>query len=392
MTAMMSSLDSVDSALQFGPADAPVELHAAHGRQVVALFGEEQAVEQGFDRFFSRRLAGTHHPVNADLGSVLVGRVVRAQRLRDERTHVEVVGVDGLHGRDTGFEQLFHQLVGDLVVGLGNDFARALVDHVGGERAADQVVVGDGDALAAAVDQFAHVARGDPLVLGGDNLAVLADDVEAREFALQPLGHEVKLRALGADVERVELEELFEDVLVGEADGLQQRGDRHLATAVDPEEQEILGIELEVEPRAAVGNHAGREQQLAGRMRLAAVVFEEHARRTVELRDDHALGAVDDEGAVFGHERDFAHVDFLLLHFLDRVLGRFLVHDDQADFGAQRGAVGEAALLAFDDVEGRRQQREAHELEAGIARVARDREDRRERGLQALVLACVGAS
>ena len=33
------------------------------------------------------------------------------------------------------------------------------------------------------------------------------------------------------------------------------------------------------------------------------------------------------------------------------------------------------------------EQREAHELEAGVARVARDREDRRERGLQAFVLA-----
>ena len=36
------------------------------------------------------------------------------------------------------------------------------------------------------------------------------------------------------------------------------------------------------------------------------------------------------------------------------------------------------------------QQREAHELEPGVARVARDREDRRERGLQALVLALLG--
>ena len=208
---------------------------------------------------------------------------------------------------------------------------------------------------------------------------------------LQPLGHEVELRALGAQVERVELEELLEDVLVREADRLQQRGHRHLAAAVDAEEQEVLRVELEVQPRAAVGNHAGREQELAGRVRLAAVVLEEHARRAVELRHDHALGAVDDERAVLGHERDLAHVDLLLLHLLHRVLRRrFLVHDDQPDLGAQRGAVREAALLALDDVERRRQQREADELEAGVARVARDREDRRERGLQAFVLARVG--
>ena len=90
------------------------------------------------------------------------------------------------------------------------------------------------------------------------------------------------------------------------------------------------------------------------------------------------------------HERDLAHVDFLLLHFLDRLLRRFLVHQDQADLGAQRRAERQAALLAFDDVERRREQREAHEFEPRVARVRRDREDRRERRLQPLVLAQLG--
>ena len=64
---------------------------------------------------------------------------------------------------------------------------------------------------------------------------------------------------------------------------------------------------------------AGREQQLARAVGLALVVLEEHARRAVQLRDDHALGAVDDERALVGHQRHFAHVDLLLLHFLDHL-------------------------------------------------------------------------
>ena len=55
------------------------------------------------------------------------------------------------------------------------------------------------------------------------------------------------------------------------------------------------------EPR--YGMMRARVQQLARAVRLAAVVVEEHARRTMQLRDDDALGAVDDEGAVLGHER-----------------------------------------------------------------------------------------
>ena len=60
---------------------------------------------------------------------------------------------------------------------------------------------------------------------------------------------------------------------------------------------------------------------LPERMGLAAVVIEEHARRAVQLRDDDALGAVDDEGAVVGHQRQLAQIDLLLAHVLDRLLG-----------------------------------------------------------------------
>jgi hypothetical protein len=104
-----------------------------------------------------------------------------------------------------------------------------------------------------------------------------------------------------------------------QADGLQQDRDRHLAATVDAEVQQVLGVELEVQPGAAVRNDAGREQQLARAVGLALVVLEEHARRTVQLRHDHALGAVDDERALVGHQGHFAHVDLLLLHFLDHL-------------------------------------------------------------------------
>src|SRR3546814_9565425 len=83
---------------------------------------------------------------------------------------------------------------------------------------------------------------------------------------------------------------LFPDTtLFRSAQRAQQHADRQLAAAVDAGEQRVLRVELEVQPRAAVRDHAGREQQLDRRMGLAAVVVEEHARRTVQLRDDDAL-------------------------------------------------------------------------------------------------------
>ena len=125
-------------------------------------------------------------------------------------------------------------------------------------------------------------------------------------------------------------------------------------------------------------------------MGLAAVVLEEYAGRTVELRHDHTLGSVDDEGTGGRHERNLAHIDFLLFHFLDRRLGCFLVHDRQAHLGAQRRSKGQAALLTFLDVERRHAERVADELEARILGMALDRENAGERRLQAFILAPVG--
>src|SRR5690606_12460942 len=141
---------------------------------------------------------------------------------------------------------------------------------------------------------------------------------------------------------------------------------------------------------AAVGDHAGGEQQLARAVGLAAVVVEEHARRAMQLGDDDALGAVDDEGAVVGHERDLAHVDLLLLHVLDRLGARLAVVDHQAHGDAQRGAVAQAAVAALALVEHRLAELVADVFQRGVAAVAADREHRLQRGVQALVLALGG--
>ena len=117
-------------------------------------------------------------------------------------------------------------------------------------------------------------------------------------------------------------------------------------------------------------------------MRFAAVVFEEHARRTVQLRHDDTLGAVDDEGTRARHERNFAHVDFLFLHFLHGRLADFAVKQHQADLGSQGRGIGQATLLTFLDIEHRFAEHVAHELQARHTVVTNDRENRRERRLQ----------
>ena len=96
-----------------------------------------------------------------------------------------------------------------------------------------------------------------------------------------------------------------------------------LRLAVDADVADVLGIEFEVEPGAAIGDDAGGEQVLAAAVGLALVVVEEDAGAAVHLGDDDALGAVDDESAVVRHQGHVAHVDVLLLDVADGTADRF---------------------------------------------------------------------
>src|SRR5262249_6079544 len=114
--------------------------------------------------------------------------------------------------------------------------------------------------------------------------------------------------------------EVVEQVLRRVAEGAQQHGRLHLPATVDADVDDVLRVELEVEPRAAVRDDARAVEQLAARVRLALVVVEEDARRAMQLADDDALGTVDDEGTGVGHERDLAEVDLLLLDVANQAL------------------------------------------------------------------------
>src|SRR4030095_4734547 len=137
------------------------------------------------------------------------------------------------------------------------------------------------------------------------------------------------------------------DDLVGaaQAEGAEEHRGKELALAIDPDVEQVLRVVLELHPGAAVGDDLRDVQALVFRV-------EEGARRAVELRDDDALGAVDDERAVVGHQRDVAEVDLLLLDVADGLDAglRILVPDDETDGDLERHGVGHAALLALVDV------------------------------------------
>src|SRR6267142_4213173 len=145
------------------------------------------------------------------------------------------------------------------------------------------------------------------------------------------------------DVQLVDVVEGPDDLVgAAQAEGAEEDRRQELSLPVDAHVEQVLGVVLELHPRAAVRDDLRDVERLVFRV-------EEGARRTVQLRDDDALGAVDDERAVVRHQRDVAEVDLLLLDVadgLDAGLG-ILVPDDETDRDLQRHRVGHAALLAL---------------------------------------------
>ena len=222
-----------------------------------------------------------------------------------------------------------------------------------------------------------------------DNQFATELDVENRSFTAQTLRYEAHADVLRRQVKIVGLEEDVQHLFIVEPKRPQNDRHRQFSAPVDACEYTVLRIKFEIQPRSPVRNDACRKQEFAGRMSLALVVIEENTRRTMQLRHDHALGTVYDEGAVVCHQRHFAEIDLLLTNVFYGLVRAtcFLVIYDQAHFDANRRGESEAAHLTFLDVEYRRAKTIAHVLERSISRIADYRKYSLKRRMQPNVFA-----
>ncbi len=106
--------------------------------------------------------------------------------------------------------------------------------------------------------------------------------------------------------------------------------------------------------------------------------FEGQARGTVQLADDHALGAIDNKGALGSHEGQFAHEHLFFF-------GALFLLEEESDI--ERRAVGQAFAQTFEPIHFRLADFVGMEIEHAFAVVTFDREDLGENGLEPEILA-----
>jgi len=259
-------------------------------------------------------LRGDRARVEGDLEAELLVQLVTAdatqvvtERILEETLHVRTgaLDVDGLAGTELAedfLEGFLFVADGTDVLTEGKDdraFIEARVEHA--KLLLRQLLV-----------DFLERFAGKLVVLLGDDLAGLdVDDRVGVDEVGEFFGFEIEGR-LGGQV--AGLVEEAEDVLVVlVTEGAEQGRDEELAataTAVEVDPEEIVLVELDFDPGATVGDDAESVERLAARV---GRFFEADARTAVQLGDDDALGAVDDEGTAIGDHGDFAHEDFFVL-------------------------------------------------------------------------------
>ena len=131
---------------------------------------------------------------------------------------------------------------------------------------------------------------------------------------------------------------MLSDFLAGQAKRLQEDSDGLLTFAVDTNADLVALVDLKLQPCTAAGDNAHGVDFLVAE--LVECGLEIHTGATNQLRHNDTLGAVDDEGSLFGHQGEVTHEHRLGLNFTGLVVHKLGLY-------VERGGVGLAAFLAL---------------------------------------------
>ena len=109
----------------------------------------------------------------------------------------------------------------------------------------------------------------------------------------------------------------------------------------------------------------------------------------MKLRNNDALGTINDEGTVVGHERNLAHVNVLLFDVLNGLRARLFIINDETNLDAECAGIRCATQYAFVNVKYGGAQRVIHVLQSRASTVTDNGKNGPERCVQTVVAALI---
>ncbi len=286
-----------------------VELQTADAAEIILTRIKEHSAEKIRSRFKRRRIARTQLAVNFDQRFFGRTDAVLVERAREHQPDVVALRKEHVDFSDARFGKRLPHIRRDRLIGFEQDFAGLAIDHVGDAVRAFEVRQRRANLRNLGLDQLFEKVFGDALVRADKHFFCARVLDLVRELAVHDSRRHIPEQVFVAQGNALHLVESAQNVFIGlHAQRAQENRAEEFALAIDTHVENVLGVVLELHPGAAVRNNLPKE--------VAAIVgaLEKHARRTVQLADDYALGAVDDERAVLGHQRNIAVENFLLFN------------------------------------------------------------------------------
>ncbi len=240
-------------AFDFITQQGTVELHTTNRRQVIAVFGEEQVLEQAFSRFTRRWFTRTHHAVDLNQRAQAIVGWVDTYGLGDISTVIQIVGEQRFDTLVTRLAQLSQQIQAQFHVRRANQLASGRINIVFSGNFTCDVLHRYFDLFNFVFFQLADVARGDTATFFHIHFAVKFD-VERRGFTTQALRYELHLQLIVADFENNFVKEQVKDLFSGVVQCTQNDGRRQFTATVNTHKQVVFRIEFEVQPGTTVRN------------------------------------------------------------------------------------------------------------------------------------------
>src|SRR5574344_869823 len=145
---------------------------------------------------------------------------------------------------------------------------------------------------------------------------------------------------------RVRVEQVQDVLRRFKTDAAEKSRRRDLLLAVDDQVKDVA-VRIEFDPRATMRNDAALVIGAAVREEL---FVEAHTGGAVQLRDDDAFRAVDDERSVIRHDRQIADQNIILDLFLQLAVFAVFFKDLKRQVRIKRNGVREATLTAFTEL------------------------------------------
>ena len=155
--------------------------------------------------------------------------------------------MDKLEGRNLLFPEELQRLSGQFFITLQQYLSCRRIERIGGGDPADDIFFVYKYPGDPGIDHLLHKGFGDLSPLLGNHLARLRLDILRGLFPDERIvdGH-VELAFFYQH--RFDIIEVIQDELRGASHRLEQDRHRHLPSPIDPDIEEVLGIELKIEP------------------------------------------------------------------------------------------------------------------------------------------------